>query len=106
MRTLIDLPKLAKAYNVNTINVAYTPHKNDPEPTQTSQKNLAYYTLPINIDLLVKNKVWLAYDHENHTIARPNYIIGVGNHWLNTVGDDHRNGRLDITQYLVGAKHA
>lgn len=104
MRTLINLPKLAKAYNVNTINVAYEPRKDEPEPTQTSQKNLPYYTLPINIELLVKNKVWLAYDDENNTIARPNYIIGVGNHWLNTVDDDHRNRRLDITQYLVGLK--
>ena len=101
-RHLLLLPELAKKYDQRTINVAYTPKHADAEPVQRTLHNTPYYTLPISLDVLIKNKVWLAYDDENDTIVRPAYLVGVGNHWLNTLTDDHKNRRIDITHYLIG----
>lgn len=101
MRRLLALPELARKYGATTINVLYTPKHADAEPTQLAPNGNAYYTLPICLDVLIKNKVWLAYDDEYDTIDRPAYLIGVGNHWLNTLTDDHRNRRIDITEYTL-----
>ena len=101
-RRLLLLPELAKKYDQRTINVAYVPKHSDAEPTQRTLNNMPYYTLPISLDVLIKNKVWLAYDDENDTIVRPNYLVGVGNHWLNSLTDDHKAKRIDITHYIIG----
>lgn len=101
MKHLIKLPELAKLYDVKTINVAYEPKHADAEPTLVNQKGIPFYTIPISLHVLIKNKVWLAYDDETDTIARPQHLIGVGNHWLNTMTDDHKNRRIDITNYLI-----
>lgn len=99
--SLLKIPELAKIYGATTINVAYKPKHADAQPTQTSPNGLPYYTLPICLDVLIKNKVWLAYDADADTIARPQHLIGVGNHWLNTLTDDHKNRRIDITLYTI-----
>lgn len=105
-RILIALPELAKKYDIKTINVAYNPKHQDAEPQNiNAETKISYYTLPICLDLLVKNKVWLSYDDETDTITRPDYLIGVGNHWLQTLTDDHKNRRIDIQNYLVGSKN-
>jgi hypothetical protein len=102
MRNLLLLPELAQKYGVTTINVAYEAKHADAEPTHRHpDTNKPYYTLPIALDVLIKNKVYLAYDDETDTIARPDYLIGVGNHWLQTLTDDHKNRRIDITQYTI-----
>lgn len=102
MNSLLLLPELCRKYGVTTINVAYQPKHADAEPTQRHpETNKPYYTLPVCLDVLIKNKVWLAYDGETDTIARPDYLIGVGNHWLQTLTDDHKNRRIDIIQYTL-----
>lgn len=98
---LIALPELAQTYNIQTINVAYNPKHADAKPTQTTQNGVAYYTLPICLDVLIKNKIWLAYDITTKLITYPQTIIGVGNHWLTTLQDDNKNNRIDINQYLI-----
>jgi phosphoribulokinase len=102
MRNLLLLPELARKYGVTTINVAYEAKHADAEPiNRHPDTNKPYYTLPIALDVLIKNKVYLAYDDETDTIARPDYLIGVGNHWLQTLTDDHKNRRIDINQYTI-----
>lgn len=102
-RKLLQIPELAKKYNATTINVAYVPKHFDAEPNQTDPNTkLAYYTLPVCLDVLIKNKVWLAYDAEKDTIVTPKTLIGVGNHWLNTFRDDHKNRRIDVNHYTIG----
>lgn len=102
MRKLLTLPELARKYGATTINVAYNPKHADAEPEHIAPSGQPYYTLPISLDVLIKNKVWLAYDADTDTIDRPNYLIGVGNHWLNVLTDDHKNRRIDITEYTIG----
>lgn len=102
MRHLLKLPELARLYGATTINVAYEPKHADAKPMNIAPNGIAYYTLPMSLDVIIRNKVWLAYDDEKDTIVRPTTIIGVGNHWLNTLTDDHRNKRIDITNYLIG----
>ena len=99
--TLIALPELAKKYNIKTINVGYTPKHADAEPMTKTNNGLAYYTLPMCLDVLIKNKIWLAYDFEKDLITYPQNIIGVGNHWLSTLQDDNKNKRIDINLYLI-----
>lgn len=98
---LIALPELAKAYDISTINVAYTPKHADAKPTLITQNNIPYYTLPICLDVLIKNKIWLAYDIDKDLITYPQNLIAVGNHWLQTLQDDNKYKRIDITQYLI-----
>lgn len=101
MRYLLTLPELAKKYNQQTINVAYMPKHQDVAINPVGNSGICYYTLPIALDVLIKNKVWLAYDTDNDTIVRPPHLVGVGNHWLNTLTDDHKNRRIDINQYTL-----
>lgn len=101
MRKLLLIPELAQKYGITTINVAYNPKNNDAAPTQLSANGIPYYTLPVSLDVLIKNKVWLAYDTDNDTIVCPNHLIGVGNHWLNTLTGDHSNRRIDIKNYTL-----
>lgn len=101
MKRLLKLPELAKLYGATTINVAYHPKHADAKPINISPNGIPYYTLPMSLDVIIRNKVWLAYDDETDTIARPSQLIGVGNHWLNTLTDDHKNRRIDITQYTI-----
>lgn len=101
MKRLLKLPELAKLYGAKTINVAYTPKHADAEPINITADGIPYYTLPMSLDVIIRNKVWLAYDDETDTIARPQHLIGVGNHWLNTLTDDHKNRRIDITKYTI-----
>ena len=103
MRTLIALPELAKKYDIKTINVGYNPKHADANPEYINpETKIPYYTIPISLDLLIKNKVYLAYEDEHDAIITPDILIGVGNYWLKTLNDDHKNRRIDIQNYLVG----
>ena len=101
MRKLLMIPELAKKYNITEMNVMYYPKHNDALPINKMYNKLPYYKIPISLDVLIKNKVWIAYDDENDTIITPDYLIGVGNHWIQVLRDDHKNRRIDISEYLL-----
>lgn len=89
-RKLVNIPAICEKYNVKTINVRYK----DPDNPN------AHISIPVKFDLIVRLKVWIAYDKTTQQLHTSNGIIGVDNFWLDTLAGDVANGRIDITQYL------
>lgn len=89
-RKLCDIEKLLKTYNVENINVAYI--------TPDDPKN--FITIPPALDLLIQLKVWIAYDTKTDELSFAKRLIGVNNYWLTQLSDDHKNKRIDLTEYI------
>lgn len=89
-RKLVNIPAICDKYDVKQINVRYK----DPDNPD------AYIAIPVKFDLIVRLKVWIAYDKGSRRLHTSNGIIGVNNYWLDTLAGDVANGRIDITQYL------
>lgn len=89
-RKLCDIEKLTKKYNIENINVAYV--------TPDDPKN--YITIPPALDLLIQLKVWIAYDAQTDELIFSKRLIGVDNYWLTQLSDDHKNKRIDLTEYI------
>lgn len=88
-RKLCNINKLLQKYNVDTINVGY----------KTSD-GIKYITIPPAIDLLMQLKVWIAYDTQTDELSFSKRLIGVNNYWLTQLSDDHKNKRIDLTEYI------
>lgn len=91
-RKLCDIEKLTKKYNVKNINVAYI----------TPEKYKNYITIPPALDLLIQLKVWIAYDAQTDQLMFSKRLIGVDNYWLTQLSDDHKNKRINLTEYIHG----
>lgn len=90
-RKLLNLTKLMEHYGQTSINVRYY--------NATDETDVV--TLPLSHRLFIKFKAYIAYDSVNRIMYISPYLLGVNNHWLSTLKDDHANNRisLELFQY-------
>lgn len=93
-RLLLNLPKLLNKYNQTTINIGFK-----------SDRPNSYITIPIEFDLIVRLKAWISYDSATDQLSISQYLIGVDNHWISTLIDDHKNKRIDLNLYTYDDKN-
>lgn len=91
-RRLVDLAKLATNYNQETLWINYKDH---------SQSNgRGYIEIPLNMDLFMRLRAWIAYDRDTDDLIISQNIMGGPTYWLTQLLDDHKNKRIDITKYI------
>jgi hypothetical protein len=39
-------------------------------------------------------------DHQTDELSYSKRLIGVNNYWLTQLSDDHKNKRIDLTEYI------
>lgn len=88
-RKLCNISKLLKKYNVENINAGYK-----------TPDGIKYITIPPELDLLIQLKIWIAYDTQTDELSFSKRLIGVNNYWLTQLSDDHKNKRIDLTEYI------
>ena len=97
-RELVNIEKIAKKYKVETITINYK--------DKDSANGMGYIDIPIKIDLIVRLKAWISYDLKTDTLVYSHYIIGGKNYWITQLQQDHKNKRIDISQYLYEQNRA
>lgn len=87
---MLDLSKLAEKYNIKQINVAYKDYDNPR----------AYISIPVNLDLFVRLRAWLAINVDTDQLVISKNLIGTDNYWLTQLQDDHKNKRIDLKTFI------
>lgn len=91
-RKLVNLEKLCKHYNQKTINIAFDYNEDT--------KKIEYITSPLNVNIFIRMKCYIAYLTDENRLIISNNLIGVDNYWLQQLENDHKNNRIDLTEYL------
>ena len=91
-RKLVNLIKLCEHYNQKTINIAY-----EYNPTA---KKIEYINTPLSVNIFIRMKCYIAYLPDENRLIISNNLIGVDNYWLQQLENDHKNNRIDLTEYL------
>ena len=86
-RLLLDLKKLCQHYYISLIYV-----------NQNDDADLV--PIPPKHDIYIPLRCYIAYDYESKQLFVSQRLINARNHWLNTLKDDLKNGRLDYHDYL------
>lgn len=99
MSELLNILQLCENYQTDGIKYGWLGRKN----TQQKEKELLQIHVPYpDIDWCVRTKTYISYDadYKQWNISE-NLKLGQ-NHFINTLIDDVKNNRIDITKYYIG----
>lgn len=86
-RVLLDLKRLCEHYGVDNI---YINQKDDND----------LVAIPPKRDVYIPLRCWIAWDFgEKQMYINKERLVNPRNHWLNTLRDDLRGGRIDYRDY-------